>query len=134
MDVSKISGVSGITNSTRSNGCYIFDIDNDGDNDIYISTVGDKRFYLLVNQDGLGTFAEEAEKRGLANSKSEGRLTAGFTIAVADYNVDGFLDIVTTEWMPMLEKSGKLKKSTWHSLVDKVNATNSRIFKNGVPS
>ena len=32
----------------RSNGCIIFDIDNDGDNDIYISTVGDVRFYLFV--------------------------------------------------------------------------------------
>ena len=130
VDISDISGVAAITNSTRSNGCNIFDIDNDGDNDIYISTVGDERFYLLVNQDGLGTFVEEAEKRGLANKKTGGRLTAGFTIAVADYNVDGFLDIVTTEWMPMLERRGKLKKSAWHSLVDKENATNSRIFKN----
>ena len=44
----------------KSNGCYIFDVDNDGDNDIYVSTMGDEQFYLYVNQDGAGHFREEA--------------------------------------------------------------------------
>ena len=50
----------------RSNGCQFFDIDNDGDNDLYVSTLGDKRFYLYVN-DGSGRFEEDAERRGLGN-------------------------------------------------------------------
>ena len=48
----------------------LFDIDNDGDNDIYVSTMGNTQFYLYVNQDGEGHFKEEAKKRGLDNSKT----------------------------------------------------------------
>ena len=79
-DVTFASGI-GAFADLRSNGCLFVDIDNDGDNDIYISTLGDKRFYLFVN-DGAGHFSEEAEKRGLANVKTGNYpLTAGFTLA-----------------------------------------------------
>ena len=65
----------------RSNGCLFVDIDNDGDNDIYISTLGDNRFYLFVN-DGDGNYKEDALARGLENIKNgKYPLTAGFTIA-----------------------------------------------------
>ena len=89
---------------TRSNGCHFIDIDNDGDNDVYVSTVGDSRFYLYVN-DGTGSFTEEAVQRGLDNAKYDGRLTGGFTIGISDVDLDGDLDIVTTEWLPWLEHS-----------------------------
>ena len=38
---------------THSNGCHFIDIDNDGDNDVYVSTVGDTRFYLYVNENKI---------------------------------------------------------------------------------
>ena len=102
-DVTFASGI-GAFADLRSNGCLFVDIDNDGDNDIYISTLGDKRFYLFVN-DGAGHFSEEAEKRGLANVKTGNYpLTAGFTLAAGDYDLDGDLDIITTEWLPWLDR------------------------------
>ena len=127
---------------TRSNGCHFIDIDNDGDNDVYVSTVGDSRFYLYVN-DGTGSFTEEAVQRGLDNAKYDGRLTGGFTIGISDVDLDGDLDIVTTEWLPWLEHSevdhghhkdqvsmdGVLNKKT----IIGENATNSRLYINQGP-
>ena len=96
----------------RSNGCHFLDIENDGDNDLYVSTLGDDRFYLFVNNlkndDGdektSEKFTEEAIERGLGNIKADFKLTAGFTIAVGDYDLDGYLDILTTEWLPWLDE------------------------------
>ena len=87
----------------KSNACLIFDIDNDGDNDIYVSTVGDAQFYLYINN-GNGTFHEDAMNRGLGNSKPDKALTAGFTLSAADFNNDGYLDVITTEWLPWLDE------------------------------
>ena len=101
----------------RSNGCHFLDIDNDGDNDLYVATLGDERFFLFVNEvDSVGKFVEDAVERGLANFKSDSKMTAGFTIAVGDYDNDGYLDILTTEWLPWL---------------DEVDTTNCAVDENG---
>lgn len=109
----------------RSNGAQFLDVDGDGDLDLYVSTIGEARFHLYVN-DGTGHFAEDAEARGLANRKrdifglpgfrwhaeSHARhpdrvarrtRTTGFTIAVGDLDADGFPDVYTTEWFPHVE-------------------------------
>ena len=106
-DASAVSGVARLTRAVRSNGVALLDVDNDGDVDIYISTLGDTRMYLLVN-DGSGGFTEEAITRGVALMRETGRppgeggLTASFSIAVGDYDADGWLDLYTTEWFPRL--------------------------------
>ena len=112
----------------KSNGCYIFDIDNDGDNDIYVSTMGNTQFYLYVNQDGEGHFKEEAKKRGLDNSKTFQRKTAGFSIAVSDYDLDGDLDVITTEWFPWLDHVEHEHEQSMK--IEYRNATNARFFEN----
>ena len=95
------------TQFIRSNAVALFDIDNDGDIDIFISTVGDKRMYLFVN-DGTGYFTEQGIDRGIALLRSpklppsEGGLTSSFSIAIGDYDLDGYLDVYTTEWFPRL--------------------------------
>ena len=43
----------------KSNGAVWADIDNDGHQDLYVTTIADTRFYLFMN-DGLGGFTEEA--------------------------------------------------------------------------
>jgi hypothetical protein len=104
VDVTERSGLLAHVGKIRSNGCLFVDIDNDGDSDLYISTLGDKQFYLFVN-DGDGKFTEEAVERGLGNIKTGNYpLTAGFTIAAGDYDLDGDLDIITTEWLPWLDR------------------------------
>jgi hypothetical protein len=115
----------------RSNGCIFFDLDNDGDEDLYVSTVGDARFYLFVN-DGTGRFTEQAIERGLANQKTgKYRWTAGFTLAVADYDNDGDLDVVSTEWLPRLDASKQTEDSKSRRYDS--SSTNARFFKNMGP-
>ena len=104
-DASIPAGVAALTQTVRSNGVALFDIDNDGDLDVFISTLGDTRMYLLVN-DGAGGFTEEALERGVALARpthlrpGEGGRTSSFSIAVGDYDGDGWLDMYTTEWFP----------------------------------
>ena len=124
-DISKESKIVEATKRIHSNGCLLVDFDNDGDLDIYISTVGNARFYAFVNN-GFGQFKEEAIARGLANRKKKNVRTAGFTIAAADVDHDGLLDIMTTEWLPWLDKEGEHPEAP----LDSTNTTNVRLFLN----
>lgn len=67
--------------------------------------MAEKRFYLYIN-DGMGSFTEEAVKRGVAlRPVIPPYKTSTMTIAVADYDKDGWLDFYTTEWLPHLDQS-----------------------------
>ncbi len=79
----------------QSNGAAWLDIDNDGDMDLYLTTIGERRFYLFVN-DGTGRFTEEALVRGAAIASDYPH--SGFSVAVGDYDLDGWLDLHVTEW------------------------------------
>ncbi len=85
----------------HANGAAFADIDNDGDSDLYVTTISAPRFYLFVN-DGSGVFTEEAVARGVDLGDDEPR--AGFSIAVGDYDLDGFVDLHTTEWRAPLRQ------------------------------
>eukprot|EP00505_MAST-04D_sp_SCG-Rhode-Island_P000476 Stramenopile-MAST_4_protein_476 len=106
----------------KGNGCVFVDIDNDGDEDLYVSTVGDEKFYLFVNDENI-RYIENAAGWGLENRKLEQKLTAGFSIDVADVNNDGYLDIITTEWLPQLNEFST-------SPEDNEIQTNSRLYMN----
>ena len=79
----------------QSNGATWGDIDNDGDLDLYVTSLFSQRFHLFVN-DGAGSFTEEAVARGAATEGED--LHFGFSAAFGDYDLDGYLDLHTTEW------------------------------------
>lgn len=74
------------------------DIDNDGDLDLAVSTMGLHRHYLFVNN-GSGSFTEEAIERGArVTMDGDPSLTSGGSIGVGDYDGDGWLDLYFCEW------------------------------------
>jgi len=79
----------------QSNGAAWGDIDNDGDLDLYVTSLFSHRFHLFVN-DGAGSFSEEAVARGAATEGED--LHFGFSATFGDYDLDGYLDLHTTEW------------------------------------
>jgi hypothetical protein len=128
-DATADSGLLAMTADVKTNGVAIFDADNDGDADIYITTLGDARFYLYIN-DGTGHFSEEAIERGADLTRPEvgpgrGGLTAGFSVAVGDYDQDGWLDLYTTEWFPRLDSPEYLR-----DLKSAMEMTTCRLLRN----
>lgn len=79
-----------------SNGAAFADVDDDGDPDLLVGTVGEDRAHLFVN-DGRGGFEERAVSRGVAMQGAEGS-HATMSFCFGDVNLDGFLDLHSTEW------------------------------------
>ncbi len=78
----------------RSVGAAWADVDNDGDLDLYVTTLGGGAFLLFINQGA--SFSEQAVARGAALADTQVR--QGFSVSVGDYDRDGWLDLHTTEW------------------------------------
>jgi hypothetical protein len=90
-----VAAAAGIVREVGSNGAAWGDIDNDGDLDLYVTTLLDSRFYLYLN-DGAGNFSEQAVARGAALERPD--FHVGYSVTFGDYDLDGYLDIHTTEW------------------------------------
>jgi enediyne biosynthesis protein E4 len=71
------------------------DFDNDGWPDIYVASDSTPSLLFLNNHDG--TFREEGTLRGVAFSE-EGMEQAGMGVAAADYDHDGWLDVLKTNF------------------------------------
>jgi len=89
-----VAPAAGFTTSIPGNGVAWGDIENDGDQDLYVTSTGGTRFYLYVNN-GNGTFSEQAAARGAAVS---GVTRFGQSATFGDYDGDGYLDIHTNDW------------------------------------
>lgn len=94
-DVTAGAGDLGTSLPAGSNGVGCADLDNDGDQDLYLTSQGTTRFHLFVNQGG-GTFAEEAVARGAA--VDSGYTHYGMGVGFGDYDRNGYLDVFTAEW------------------------------------
>jgi hypothetical protein len=84
----------------NSNGAIWGDVDNDGDSDLYVTTVFDttERFHLYINN-GNSTFTEDAVNRDAALSLSDhDAMGAGYSATFGDYDNDGYIDLHTNEW------------------------------------
>ncbi len=92
-----VTAESGIDRVHGSNGAGWADIDNDGDLDLYTTSIFDSRFYLFINEGGV--FTEEAVIRSAHVPGEPGRRDHfGMSVSFGDYNLDGFLDLHVGEW------------------------------------
>jgi len=75
----------GLTDTASSVGVVCADIDNDGDLDIYVTNFeSENKLYL---NDGFANFVDVTKSAGVGDPGP------GSSVAMADYNNDGFLDI-----------------------------------------
>ena len=90
-DVSETSGIRRAIG--RSLGVAFADLDDDGDEDLFVSC--DRTPNLYFENIGGGRFREIAMTNGTALS-DEGRAQAGMGVATGDYDGDGKLDVAVT--------------------------------------
>ena len=94
-DVSVPAGIAGIKTSYGFT-TIAADFDDDGWPDIYVACDSTPSLLFMNNHDG--TFREEAPIRGIAFSE-DGQEQGGMGAAVGDYDLDGRLDILKTNFM-----------------------------------
>ncbi len=92
-DVSFFAGVGNPNFDIITLGVIVGDYDNDGDTDIFVTT--EKSFRnLLLRNNGDGTFTDVTLATGLQHN-----LNSCYTASFGDYDKDGFLDIITSEYV-----------------------------------
>ncbi len=95
-----IAGAVGLGGCSYTNGSVFGDIDNDGDLDLFVTSVGDHRHRLWINQrseSGELRFEEQGEQRGFA--LRSGSLHSGESVTLGDFDRDGWLDVHVNEWL-----------------------------------
>jgi hypothetical protein len=93
---SPMTAAAGFTTATRTNGVVSGDIDNDGDLDLYMTgAAGLGRNFLYLNN-GSGVFTDVSA--GNPASLMNGAPRNGQGASFADYDNDGYLDLVTADW------------------------------------
>src|SRR6266566_2689911 len=95
MDVSAVSGVAGVRTSYGFT-AIAADFDDDSWPDIFVACDSTPSLLFMNNHDG--TFREEGAIRGVAFSE-DGQEQGGMGAAVGDYDLDGRLDILKTNFM-----------------------------------
>jgi len=93
-DVSEKAGMWG-TLGTYALSCGVADLDNTGWPNIYVANDSTSATYYVNQKDG--TFKDEAIEAGVAYSP-DGKPQAGMGVSIGDYNRDGLLDIVKTNF------------------------------------
>lgn len=91
----RIDNPLGLNTSNGGNSSAWADFDNDGDKDMIVAVLDEKKHLMYLNN-GDGTYTQVGEERGIAlPSINDHR---GSSVAFGDVNRDGFLDVVIGEW------------------------------------
>lgn len=96
------TAAAGFLAATASNGVVSGDVDNDGDLDLYTTTIGATRNYLYLN-DGAGFFTDAGTANGAAIAN--GQVRSGHGASFGDYDGDGYLDLAAGDWGNPVEVS-----------------------------
>lgn len=78
----------------RSHSALLIDFDNDGDKDLALGTAP---ALILMANDGSGRFSPRA---------AFGDVTYAYSLAAADYDLDGDLDLYATRYSPLADEPG----------------------------
>lgn len=113
-----------MTSNLPTNGPAFADIDNDGDQDLYVTSVGTNRHYLYIN-DGNAHFTEQGVDRNAAIATTE--VHHGFSTAFGDYDNDGFLDAFVSEWRDF--DDGEVQPQSHARLLRNVGVANPGHFQ-----
>jgi hypothetical protein len=114
-DASEAAGVKNLATGVAP---LVFDYDNDGDADVFLSSVGQQ--ILLENtfkQNGKLEFSDVSLESGVA------RDAIGFSAAAGDVNGDGFLDVYVTSY----NRYGQITPDSWFRAT---NGTPNLLFVN----
>jgi enediyne biosynthesis protein E4 len=92
-----VTTTAGLGADLATSGAAFADVDDDGHLDLYVTSLGEARHYLYINN-GDGTFTEAAMERGVALVAGES-LRSGMSACFGDYDRDGWLDLHVNEWV-----------------------------------
>ncbi|PRP93102.1 FG-GAP repeat protein [Enhygromyxa salina] len=90
----------GLDACSWTNGSVFGDIDEDGDLDLLVTTVGDTSYQLWINllsETGELRFEDQAAARGFALSSAA--MHSGESVTLGDLDRDGWLDVHVNEWL-----------------------------------
>ena len=108
-----VTGSSGLTHSGWGNGACVGDVDNDGDEDLFVTYWGPNLLYL---NGGNGKFEEAAARLGVAGPAKE--WSSGCTFL--DYDRDGRLDLFVTSYqqfdLATTPPPGKASNCEWKGM------------------
>jgi hypothetical protein len=99
-----------------TNGAAWADVDDDGDLDLAVTSLGEQAHHLFINH--AGCFIDEAEARGFAIPVE--RLHVGESVTFGDYDLDGILDAHIDEWIDdsLWDEQGAWGSRLLHGLGD----------------